>query len=88
MDDNASLVRVAVSERAILNGVAVSPSGRIFSSFPRWMEAPTPSLAEAMPDGSFRTFPGNDWNEWRPGRDPATHFVNVHSVCADAANFL
>lgn len=88
MDDNARLVRVAISERAILNGVAVSPAGRIFSSFPRWMDAPTPSLAEAMPDGSFKTFPGNEWNEWRPGLDPATHFVNVHSICTDAANFL
>jgi sugar lactone lactonase YvrE len=52
------------------------------------MHAPTPSLAEAMPDGSFRTFPANEWNEWREGLDPARHFVNVHSVCADAENFL
>ncbi len=88
MEDNARLVRVAASERAILNGVAVSPDGRIFSSFPRWMDAPTPSLAEAMPDQSFRSFPGGRWNAWRPGLDPAAHFVNVHSVCADAENFL
>jgi Major royal jelly protein len=88
MSGSAELTRVAASERAILNGVAVSPEGRIFSSFPRWMDAPTPSLAEAMPDGSFKTFPGDRWNEWREGLSPESHFVNVHSICADAANFL
>lgn len=85
---NAELTRVAASPRAILNGVAISPEGRVFSSFPRWMDAATPSLAEAMPDGSFRTFPGNQWNEWRPGLSPQDHFVNVHSICADAENYL
>jgi hypothetical protein len=88
MAQNAELVRVAASESAILNGVAISPRGRIFSSFPRWMDAPTPSLAEALPDGSFKTFPGDRWNEWRPGFAPAEHFVNVHSICADAENHL
>ena len=88
MPATKTLIRVAASQHAILNGVAVSPEGRVFSSFPRWMHAPTPSLGEAMPDGSFRTFPGNEWNEWRQGLDPAAHFVNVHSACADAENFL
>lgn len=88
MAKNAELIRVAASEHAILNGVAVSPEGRIFSSFPRWMDAPTPSLAEAMPDGSFLAFPGNRWNDWYPGLPVAEHFVNVHSVCADAENYL
>ncbi|MGH7035092.1 MAG: L-dopachrome tautomerase-related protein [Stellaceae bacterium] len=88
MSETRALVRVAASERAILNGVAVSPQGRVFSSFPRWMDASTPSLAEAMPDGSFKTFPGDHWNEWREGLSPAEHFVNVHSICADAANCL
>jgi Major royal jelly protein len=88
MEDNAGLVRVAASEQAILNGVAVSPDGRVFSSFPRWMNAPTPSVAEATPDGRFRTFPGNEWNEWRPGLAAADHFVNVHSICADTENHL
>lgn len=88
MSGSAELIRVAASERAILNGVAVSPQGRVFSSFPRWMDAPTPSLAEAMPDGGFKTFPGDRWNEWRPGLSPEDYFVNVHSICADAENFL
>ena len=88
MGENIELVRVAASERAILNGVAVSPQGRVFSSFPRWLDASTPSLAEAMPDGSFKTFPGDRWNDWRPGLSAENYFVNVHSICADAENFL
>lgn len=88
MADNERLIRVAASENAILNGVAVSPEGRVFSSFPRWMDAATPSLAEAMPDGRFKTFPGNEWNEWRPGLPPEKHFVNVHSIHTDAENYL
>ncbi len=88
MAEALALIRVAASEHAILNGVAVSPQGRVFSSFPRWRNAATPSLGEVMPDGTFRTFPGDRWNEWREGLDPAAHFVNVHSICADADNFL
>ncbi len=88
MAENGELIRVAASERAILNGVAVSPEGRVFSSFPRWSDAPSPSVAEAMPDGGFKTFPGNEWNDWRPGRSPEDHFVNVHSIHADPENFL
>ena len=88
MAQQPELIRVAASQHAILNGVAVSPGGRVFSSFPRWGDGPCPSLAEAMPDGSFKTFPGDAWNEWRPGLAPERHFVNVHSVCADDENFL
>jgi hypothetical protein len=88
MDDNAKLIRVAASEHAILNGVAVSPEGRVFSSFPRWMEGPTPCIGEAQPDGGFKIFPDNSWNEWRPGLSVGDHFVNVHSLHADPENFL
>lgn len=88
MTDAGQLMRVAASPHAILNGVAVSPEGRIFSSFPRWMDAPTSSLAEAMPDGSFKPFPGDRWNDWQSGVSPEAHLVNVHSVYTDPENFL
>ena len=42
------LIRVAASEQAMLNGAAVSPMGRVFSSFPRWTPVPSPSVAEAI----------------------------------------
>jgi hypothetical protein len=82
------LIAVARSQEAMLNGVAVSPQGRVFSSFPRWTEKLTPGVAEAMPDGSFRPFPGGAWNEWMPGQPTQDRFVNVHSVYADRDNNL
>src|SRR4051812_41596880 len=77
------LIRVAASPAAMLNGVAVSPSGRVFSSFPRWTSAPSPSVAEGMADGTFRPFPGDGWNEWQPGKAPNEAIVNAHAVYAD-----
>src|SRR5712691_7701531 len=61
------LVRVAVSPEFMLDGVAVSPRGRVFASFPRWTSPGAPSVMEAMPDSSFEPYPGNAWNEWQPG---------------------
>lgn len=87
MQSGPDLVRVAASD-AMINGVAVSPEGRVFSSFPRWTDAPTPSVAEAMPDGTFKPFPGGAWNSWRPGDPTHDRFVAVHSVSADRDNNL
>lgn len=84
----AKLIRVAASPEALLNGVAVSPEGRVFSSFPRWTETQSPSLAEANPAGGFSPFPGGAWNEWRPGMPPEERFVSVHSSSADQENRL
>ena len=81
------IVRVAASD-AMLNGAAVSPEGRVFSSFPRWTETLTPGVAEAMPDGTFKPFPGGAWNDWRPGASTQDRFVAVHSVHADRDNNL
>ena len=82
------LIRVAASPQAMLNGAAVSPRGRVFSSFPRWTSVPSPSVAEAMPDGSFAPYPGNQWNQWAPGLPPEDGIVNAHSVHADRNNKL
>ena len=84
----AELTRVAASPDSMINGVAVAPDGRVFASFPRWMEAPTPGVAEAMPDGTFRAFPGGAWNAWQPGQPTQDRFVTVHSVFADRGSSL
>ncbi|HUZ75831.1 MAG TPA: L-dopachrome tautomerase-related protein [Stellaceae bacterium] len=84
----AELVRVAASPEAMINGVAVSPQGRVFASFPRWADGPTPCVAEAMADGTFRPFPGGAWNAWRPGEPTQDRFVAVHSVFADRDSHL
>lgn len=82
------LVRVAASPEFFLNGVAVSPRGRVFASFPRWTSLQAPSVMEAMPDGGFRTYPGNAWNEWRPGASSHDRLVSAHAVFADSSNHL
>ncbi len=82
------LIRVAASPQAMLNGAAVSPKGRVFSSFPRWTPLPSPSVAEATPEGGFRPYPGNQWNQWAPGLPHEDRFVNAHSVYADRFNKL
>ncbi len=84
----AGIVRVAASPDAMINGVAVSPQGRVFASFPRWTESGTPGVAEAMADGTFRPFPGGAWNEWHPGDPTQDRFVAVHSIFADRDNHL
>src|SRR5579885_30564 len=83
----SDIVRVAASD-AMLNGAAVSPEGRVFASFPRWTDAPTPGVAEAMPDGTVRPFPGGTWNGWRPVEPTQDRFVAVHSVHCDRDNNL
>jgi hypothetical protein len=82
------LVRVAASTEFMLNGVAVSPRGRVFASFPRWTSLVAPSVMEAMPDGSFKSYPGNHWNEWQPGAPAHDRVVSSHAVFADSRNKL
>lgn len=82
------LVRVAASPEFMLNGVAVSPSGRVFASFPRWASLEAPSVMEATRDGSFRPYPGNEWNDWWPGASSHDRIVSSHAVFADASNHL
>jgi hypothetical protein len=72
----------------MLNGVAVSPRGRVFASFPRWTSLGAPSVMEAMPDGSFKPYPGNHWNEWQPGASSHDRVVSSHAVFADSSNNL
>ncbi|HKT53131.1 MAG TPA: L-dopachrome tautomerase-related protein [Caulobacteraceae bacterium] len=74
---------VAALPGVLLNGVAVSPTGRIFISVPRWQDVPTPGVIELLPGGSHRPFPGNDWNAWRTGQPAENAFVSVHSISAD-----
>jgi len=82
------LVRVAASPQFMLNGVAVSPGGRVFASFPRWTSLDAPSVMEATPDGGFRPYPGGDWNGWRPGASSHDRIISSHAVFADTTNHL
>jgi hypothetical protein len=78
----------ATSPGPLINGVAVSPSGRVFASLPRWSKGATPGVAEITTDKEFTPFPGKGWNDWTPESKPDFKFVSVHSVYADHENQL
>ena len=88
MKSKIELVRVAASHEFMLNGVAVSPRGRVFASFPRWTSIDAPSVMEATPEGAFRPYPGGTWNEWWPGASSHDRIVSSHAVFADSTNHL
>lgn len=79
---------MAASPEFMLNGVAVSPKGRVFASFPRWTSIDAPSVMEATPEGGFRPYPGGTWNAWRPGASSHDRIVSSHAVFADRKNHL
>ena len=83
------LEEVAASDKQ-LTGVAVSASsGRVFINFPRWVDVPSPSVAEVWPDGRLVPFPDAKWNEWDGQPDSAAeHFVCVQAVFVDAKDQL
>lgn len=73
-----------------LAGVTISKAGRIFINFPRWVDEPTPSVAEVAADGSLIPYPNGAINAWDqvPGDSAASHFVCVQSVVVDKEDAL
>jgi sugar lactone lactonase YvrE len=71
-------------------GVAISKSGRLFVNFPRWVDEPTPSVAEILEDGSLLPYPNAEINRWNktPGHSARTQFVCVQSVVIDESDYL
>jgi hypothetical protein len=68
-----------------LAGVTISINGRIFINFPRWVDEPTPSVAEVAADGSLVPYPNEAINSWDriSGESAKSHFVCVQAVVAD-----
>lgn len=63
------------------NQVAVTSTNVLFLGLPRYArEKDTPSLARREADGTLKPFPGNAWNEWKPGHDGSNAFVYLNSV--------
>ena len=73
-----------------LAGVTISKTGRIFVNFPRWVDEPTPSVAEVAADGSLVPYPNKEINAWdeTPGESARNHFVCVQSVVVDEEDAL
>ena len=78
---------VATSPDLAMNGVAVTPDGRVFVSIPQWTEVKSPSVAEILKDGTIRPYPGNTWNEFDLS-EPFDRFMNVNAVHSDGAGSL
>jgi sugar lactone lactonase YvrE len=80
---------VAVKTPKQVTGVAVSKAGRIFVNFPRWVDEPTPSVAEVAADGSLAPYPDAAWNGWQKDKgDVQKQFVCVQSVFVDDTDTL
>ena len=71
-------------------GVTISKTGRIFVCFPRWIDEPTPSVAEVAADGLLLAYPDEAINAWdkTPGESARDHFVCVQSVVVDEDDAL
>ncbi|HXD30908.1 MAG TPA: L-dopachrome tautomerase-related protein [Pyrinomonadaceae bacterium] len=81
---------VAATTPKQLAGVTISKAGRIFVNFPRWVDEPTPSVAEVAADGSLVPYPNEAINAWdkTPGDSARDHFVCVQSVVVDQEDAL
>jgi sugar lactone lactonase YvrE len=99
MDDPAELLRwltgrgyfpVAARIPQQVAGVTVSQTGRVFVNVPRWVDQPSPSVAEIAADGSLIPYPNAKLNEWdkQPGESARSHFVSIQSVVADEQDAL
>lgn len=83
----AQLHEVSTSDKFLWNGVVTTECGRLFASMPGWT-GPTPGVVEILKDGSWKPFPGNEWNNWSGQGDPLKHFVDVNSIFNDGRGSL
>lgn len=81
---------VAATTPKQLAGVTISKAGRIFVNFPRWIDEPTPSVAEVVTDGSLVPYPNAAINTWDKTSEESArdHFVCVQSVVVDEEDAL
>jgi sugar lactone lactonase YvrE len=72
-----------------ITGIAVSGTGRIFVTLPRWTQDVPVSVGE-LKNGEIVPYPDQGWNDWRRGKplSPKDHFVCVQSVVADGTGAL
>jgi sugar lactone lactonase YvrE len=82
------VLKTVAQSDALWTGVAVTPDGRVFVSYPRWSSQIPVSVGEVLPSGAVVPYPDAGWNAWSPGQAPEGRFVCVQSVTADDAGFL
>ncbi len=84
------LIEIARSPRDVCNGVAVTETGRVFGSFPRFVNPDTPAMGvgEILSTGTIEPYPGGAWNRFQPGDATDAHFIGVNAVVADKRGHL
>ena len=79
--EGIQLEPVAFSD-AQWTGIAISQEGRLFVNYPRWSANVPLSVAE-LKNGDPIPYPNDLMNNWKPGKDPASHFVCIQAVFVD-----
>ena len=69
-------------------GIAVSRTGRMFVTYPRWSDDVPVSVGEISKEGYQRPYPDEAWNEWTPDFDAGSHFVSAQAAWVDAEDDL
>jgi hypothetical protein len=73
--------RVVATSPWFCNQVALTTKGQMFFGLPRYPDHDiTPCVAKRDAEGNAQPFPGNSWNEWKPGDDGQNAFVYVNSM--------
>jgi Major royal jelly protein len=79
--DSELPLTIAAKSPWMANQVALTSKNVLFLGLPRYPDHDvTPSVARREPDGTVVAFPGNSWNDWKPGDDGQNAFVYVNSL--------
>lgn len=65
----------------LCNAVGLTSGGRLFVGLPRWPGFENaPSIAEVLPNGTLKPFPGGAWNDWQSGKSSAHALVRINTI--------
>jgi len=86
-EKQAELETVVQFKGLQVTGVTVTEDERIFANFPRWRDNVVYSVVEIFPDGTFKPFPDERWNDWK-GKPEKQKFTCVQSVLAHGGSLF
>jgi sugar lactone lactonase YvrE len=71
-----------------LAGVSITSTGRLFVSYPYWLDKHSYSVVEIGSDKKPHPYPDSTWNSFQQGQDGSQKFVSVQALYADDQNNL
>ncbi len=66
----STLTKVTSFKGQQVTGFTISKDGRMFANFPRWHKSVPNSVVEVLPDGSYKPYPNQTWNNWNGTPQP------------------